>query len=282
MLARERARPRGERHPADGTGWRVGGGRCVACPSPESTFTVRSDYDMAMTDSAAAGFAARFDDGPILPVDPDGLEVLHEREYRVRAYRLPADNGGGDRLLLRGAVRDQKPPHLYVAEDPDPITIHHMQVELVVGFPDMTISDATVLFETHPHAECVSIIDAYQGLIGLSITRGFTHRVRELFGGPRGCTHTTALLLAMAPVAVQCIWSMSASNARRTGEPTEFGAQRSSEHRERSWSASLNSCHVWDEHGEFVADLRAGKDVGLPIPMRRRFERLGIEPTAGG
>lgn len=259
----------------------------------ESTARLTSDYDWAMTDSApansGAGFDVRFDDGPILPPDPEGLEVLHEREYRIRAYRMPADGESdgepdgqhGDRLLLRGAVRDQKPPHLYVFEDPDPITIHHMQVELVISFPSMVISEATVLFETHPHTECVSIADAYAGLVGLSITRGFTHRVRELFGGPRGCTHTTALLLAMAPVAVQCIWSMTASDARRSGEPMRFGGQRSPEARERSWAASLNSCHVWDEDGEFVKALRAGEDVGLPIPMRRRFERLGLDSVAG-
>jgi hypothetical protein len=238
---------------------------------------------MVMTESAAPDVDARFgaatfDDGPILPPDPDGMDVLHEREYRVRAYRMPADDHG-DRLLLRGAVRDQKPPHLYVADDPDPITIHHMQVELVVGFPDMTIHDASVLFEMHPHAECVSIVDAYRGLIGLSITRGFTHKVRELFGGPRGCTHTTALLMAMAPVAVQCIWSMNASNSRRSGLPMRRGADLSPAERERSWAASLNSCHVWDDDGPFVATLRAGEDVGLPIPMRRRFEALGIDPS---
>jgi hypothetical protein len=243
-----------------------------------------------MTDSAptrpGVGPDVGFDDGPILPPDPEGLEVLHEREYRVRAYRMPADgepNGEqGDRLLLRGAVRDQKPPHLYVPEDPDPITIHHMQVELVVSFPAMVISDASVLFETHPHNQCVSIVDAYRGLVGLSITRGFTHKVREAFGGPRGCTHTTALLLAMAPVAVQCIWSMTASDARRDGEPMQFGGQRAPEARERSWAASLNSCHVWDEGGDFVTALRAGEDIGLPIPMRRRFERLGLDPVARG
>jgi hypothetical protein len=261
---------------------------CVTRPF-ESTARLTSDYDWAMTDSAPASSGARsdvgFDTGPILPPDPEGLEVLHEREYRIRAYRMPAEDGAhgerGDRLLLRGAVRDQKPPHLYVLEDPDPITIHHMQVELVVSFPNMAISEATVLFETHPHTACVSIVDAYRGLVGLSITRGFTHKVRELFGGPRGCTHTTALLLAMAPVAVQCIWSMTASDARRSGESMRFGGQRSPVARERSWAASLNSCHVWDEDGEFVTALRAGEDIGLPIPMRRRFERLGLDPVAG-
>jgi len=223
-----------------------------------------------------------FDAGPILPPDPDGLDVLHEREYRIRAYRLAREGDAGDRLLLRGAVRDQKPAHLYIATDPDPITIHHMQVELEIAFPSMLILESTVLFESHPHEQCVSIIDTYKGLVGLSIARGFTHKVRELFGGPRGCTHTTALLLAMAPVAIQCIWSMQATDARRSGETLRRGAALSREEREQRMAASLNSCHVWDDDGDFVRELRQGVDIGLPIPMRRRYAELGIEPGAFG
>jgi hypothetical protein len=153
-----------------------------------------------------------------------------------------------------------------------------MQVELVVAFPSMVIIDATVLFETHPHPGCVSIVDAYKGMVGLSVARGFTHKVRELFGGPRGCTHTTALLMAMAPVAIQSIWSMQASDARRSGRPMRLGAARSPEERERSWAASVNSCHVWDDEGEFVRQLRDGADIAVPIPMRRRFAELGVDP----
>ena len=223
-----------------------------------------------------------FDASPILPPDPEGLDVLHEREYRIRAYRLPPRDGEGDRFLLRGAVRDQKPAHLYIADDPDPITIHHMQVELEIAFPSMLILESSVLFEAHPHEECVSIIDAYRGLVGLSIARGFTHRVRELFGGPRGCTHTTALLMAMAPVAIQCIWSMQAAEARGTGESMRRGADLSPAEREQRWAASLNSCHVWDNEGDLVRGLRNGVEVELPIPMRRRFAELGIEPGSTG
>ena len=105
---------------------------------------------------------ARFDTEPILPPDPDGVVVLHEREYRVRSYRLD-----GSRLLLRGAVRDQKPSGLYVDSDPDPLTFHHMQVELEVEFPELTITAATVLFEAHPHDMCGSIAPHYGSLVGL-------------------------------------------------------------------------------------------------------------------
>ena len=154
-----------------------------------------------------------FDTSTILPTAPLGddgapLEVLHDREYRVRAFRKR-----DDLLLIRGAVRDQKPPGLYIEIDPDPMTIHHMQIDLEIAFPTLEIVGAQVGIEVHPSAGCPSIESHYDKLVGLSIARGFTHKVRELFGGPRGCTHTTALLQAMAPVAVQCMWSMRASQA---------------------------------------------------------------------
>jgi DUF2889 family protein len=198
------------------------------------------------------------------------LDALHDREYRVRAYRLSAD-----RFLVRGAVRDQKPPGLYIVDDDQPLTIHHMQIDLEVGFPSLEILAAAVRFETHPHGGCPAIIEHYGGLVGLSIARGFTHKVRELFGGPRGCTHTTALLQAMAPVAVQCTWSMDA-----TGTSTEAGegAPVALDKRRARWSSNLNTCHVWAEDGEVVRTIEAGGDFETPIPIARRAAQLGVGP----
>jgi len=212
-----------------------------------------------------------FADDSIIPAEPDGLEVLHDREYRVRAYRK-AD----DVLLIRGAVRDQKPPGLYLDGDPDPLTIHHMQVELDVAFPSMEILRAEVVFETHPNETCVDIGPRYGELVGLSIARGFTHRVRELLGGPRGCTHTTALLQAMAPVAVQCMWSMQASNARRSAPGGGHSPPTAAEE-QAIWRSNLNTCHVWDEHGEWVAALEAGASLPAPVFIRDRLEQRGID-----
>ncbi len=134
---------------------------------------------------------------------------LHNRRYEVRAFRKSADC-----VLLRGMVRDDKPHGLYLEDDTEPLTIHHMIVDIEISFPSMVIQSAQVVFESHPHTECTGIVNHYQGLVGLSIARGFTHKVRELFGGPRGCTHVTALLSAMAPVAIQCAWSMRIASAR--------------------------------------------------------------------
>jgi hypothetical protein len=211
---------------------------------------------------------------PPAPVDDDGadLEVLHDREYRVRAYRR------GEVILIRGAVRDQKPPGLYVEIDPDPLTVHHMQIDLEVAFPSLEIVGANVGIEVHPHAGCPRIVDHYGELVGLSIARGFTHRVRELFGGPRGCTHTTALLQAMAPVAVQCTWSMRASLARELGGAGGVGLQLAPEQRRMMWQSNLNTCHIWAEDGEQVRQLESGGEIEVPVWATERMVSLGLKP----
>lgn len=229
------------------------------------------------------------------PADADGrpLEVLHDREYRVRAFRVAPD-----RVLVRGAIRDQKPPGLYIEIDPDPLTIHHMQVDIEVVYPSMEIVTANVHMETHPNPECTRIEPHYGSLVGLSISRGFTHKVRELFGGPRACTHTTMLLQAMAPVAVQCMWSMRASDARTRrkvegdaveGDVVEGDAPDVSQNsastgagsamnRSEMWKVNLNSCHVWAEDSDVVARFSAGGTFEPPEFARKRMEELGIEP----
>lgn len=220
-----------------------------------------------------------FDQSAILPGDPIGadgepLEALHDREYRVRAFRKR-----DDLLLIRGAVRDQKPPGLYIDVDPDPLTVHHMQIDLEVAFPSMEIVAAEVTISIHPHATCPGIEEHYGKLVGLSIARGFTHKVRELFGGPRGCTHTTALLQAMGPIAVQSLGSMVALQARR-GVGAPDGTQGpSAELRRAMWQTNLNTCHVWAEDGEQVRHLEAGGQLEPPVWAAERLVQLGLKPT---
>ena len=218
-----------------------------------------------------------FDTSTILPAGPLGddgepFEVLHDREYRVRAFRK-AD----DIMLIRGAVRDQKPPGLYIDIDPDPLTIHHMQIDIEVAFPTLEIVAARVAIETHPSASCPNIVGHYSKLVGLSIARGFTHKVRELFGGPRGCTHTTALLQAMAPVAIQCMWSMRASQARRSDGAVEI-EEVTPEQRQMMWQMNLNTCHVWAEDGEQVRHLESGGEFEPPVFAQKRMVELGLKP----
>ena len=204
----------------------------------------------------------------ILPPPPEAATaVLHDREYRVRAFRMAPD-----RIIIQGAIRDQKPPGLYIVDDPDPLTIHHMQLELEIAFPSLDITGATVVFESHPHTTCPNIVEHYGKLVGLSIGRGFTHKVRELFGGPRGCTHTTALLQAMAPVAVQCFYSMRFADAHERG--IEMSMPNAHEEDDGGWERIINTCHVWDADGPNVAARASGAAHETPVFLQRRLDEL--------
>lgn len=208
----------------------------------------------------------------LLPDDAD-LDLIHSRRYETRVYQL-----SDEELLVRAAVSDTKPPGLYIAGDPEELEIHQMQLELRVSYPKLVITAARVVFETHPHTGCPLIAEAYSKLVGLSITRGFSARVRELFGGNRGCTHTNALLQAMAPAVVQSVWSLS---VRRGTTLSGSRSQLTSAEREQRIAGNLNTCHVWAENGQHVDKLRRGDTSEFPpLPVKHRLRNLGRDDQA--
>jgi len=111
--------------------------------------------------------------------------------------------------------------------------------------------------------------------VGLSIARGFNRKIRDLFGGERGCTHTNALLQAMAPAVIQATWSVSIRNSRKQG--AGLGLSNAPDREERI-AANVNTCHIWSEDGEHVASLRRGEVSKSPLlPVRDRLVELGRE-----
>jgi len=205
---------------------------------------------------------------PMFPENPD-FPLIHTRRYEVRAFRM-AD----DRFLLRGVVCDEKPAGLYVTGDPDPLWLHHMIVEMEVVYPSFVIERAYAKFHQHPHLGCTDITDHYKKLEGMSIARGFNAKVKELFAGSRGCTHITALLSAMAPVAIQTGWSMRVT-VMNEGESQSNPSDAENEQREKQLAGTINTCHMWDESGELVAQVRAGEAIEIPLSVRKRLQELG-------
>lgn len=207
---------------------------------------------------------------------PEGVteaDLIHERTYVVRVYRKDDTT-----MLVRGAIVDQKPPGLYIVGDDQPLTAHHMIVDLEVTLPTLEIVAANAEMEHHPYATCPRIMDHYDNLVGMSIARGFTHKVRELFGGPRGCTHTTALLQAMGPAVVQSTWSMKVLATRAAGD-SDAPQMTTAEQRAAAVAGNLNTCHVWEDGGEFVTGILEGRQQTVPVSVSRRLAELGRDPN---
>lgn len=220
-----------------------------------------------------------------LPPEPDA-PVIHDRSYTVRSYRLSETS-----MQMRGIVGDQKPPGLYFKNDAEPLPVHHMVVDLILDFPSLQITDVSVVMEVTPHHECTDIEPHYQQLVGLSIARGFSRKVKELFGGSLGCTHIGALLQAMAPVAVQSIWSMRAISESKDGTPVSvrkrvpddlegLSEEEKLEARRRALAFNINSCHMWDEDGDLTTTVLRGDALHPPVWAEERMDKLGIDHDA--
>lgn len=179
-------------------------------------------------------------------------------------------------IIVHGIVHDLKPPGLYVEDDPDPLSMHRMRVELEIDYPALVIRAADVGFDDFPQTLCPMIADDYGALVGVSITRGFKHRVRELFGGPRGCAHVTALLQAMAPAVVQSAWSMEILNQRETAALVDRDDSVATPRQ----PPPADSCHVWAADGDLVAKVQRGETLRPMLTVRNRLADLGRDPEA--
>ena len=177
------------------------------------------------------------------------------------------------RFMLRGALVDEKPPGLYIPNDPDPLRMHHMVVEIEVSFPEFVIEKASVKYHNYPHTGCDGIVDHYQKLVGLSVMRGFTKHVKDLFGGPRGCTHVSALINAMAPVVIQTAWAMRMVAVR--DNPSLVAEGLTVQQRLESLRGNVDTCHMWANDGELMDQVRAGEDIEIPLSVQVRLRDLG-------
>ena len=99
-------------------------------------------------------------------------------------------------------------------------------------------------------AECPAIEDSFAGLVGLSVSRGYTSAVQERFGRQRGCSHLEFLARALGPVVIQ---ALTAAGARRIEEGV---VQEPLGESGLSWLT--NTCHIWADEGIGSEKLAAG------------------------
>ena len=78
----------------------------------------------------------------------------------------------------------------------------------------------------------------------MRITPGFTAKVRQMIGGPKGCAHLSGLMMAMGPAALQGLWTHRAGNRLRDADISAMANQY-----------LVNTCWVWREDGPLVNQL---------------------------
>ena len=147
-----------------------------------------------------------------LPEPKRPREPLHRRTIEVDGYKR--DDGLYD---IEARLRDTKAADFNLAAGVrragEPI--HEMWLRITVD-RNLVIVDADASTDAMPYVGlCDEIVPAYRKLIGIAIRPGYTQKVKELFGGVRGCTHITELAGILATAAFQTLAGQKVQPADR-------------------------------------------------------------------
>jgi hypothetical protein len=143
---------------------------------------------------------------------PVAREPLHRRAIEIRGYRR--EDGHYD---IEAHLTDTKPHDLRLAAGVrragEPV--HDMWLRITVD-RELRIVDAAAAMDAMPYVgDCSAIVPAYRKLIGVAIRPGFHQRVKDLFGGVRGCTHLTELAGMLATAAFQTLAGQGLQDPQR-------------------------------------------------------------------
>ena len=202
---------------------------------------------------------------PEAPARTNARIPLHRRSIVIDVFATDDP----DRLELVGSFVDERP----WVEPPGQDVVHRMTLTLEMSISDMTITAAHADMHDFPHIECTEIAPAFDGLVGLSIARGYNKEVQRRFIGINGCTHLEFLARAMAPAAIQGVASARAQHRVSTGTQTK----------PQVTAYMKNTCHVWADDGPAIAKIEAGWRPGIapmPTPSVVEIRRLVAEADA--
>jgi hypothetical protein len=165
-------------------------------------------------------------------------EPVHRRTISVDSYEA------GEQLRVVGRLRDERPWH-----DTIPV-LHDMELALTVQLDGLIITSAVATMHKFPHDECPFISPKFAQLEGLSIARGFTRAMRELFAGVSGCQHLHELARVSGPAVFQAATSLRAKRRQSSESATVDPAALIGN--------MLGTCHIWEKDGIGVQKLELG------------------------
>ena len=183
------------------------------------------------------------------------LEALAKERNHARTIETVNYSVDATHMLSVGRLRDLRDfPSFGFTENPHPAgPMHDLEIFVLLRTPDLLIEDIEVAIHKVPRDDCLTLAHSLDAVVGISVSRGFTDKVKSLAGGKRGCTHLVHLLSTMAPAILQGYWAM---RDREEAPSPEAGRRRA----ESSARYLKDSCYTWREDGEAFQELleRAG------------------------
>ena len=174
-------------------------------------------------------------------LDKHKMERVHTRNIKISTFEC--DKGG---VIIEGELIDDRLKFGFspTGEERPPQIVHHMIIRMLIDGQPLSIKDLEAEMPGIPNKECAETCKSLDRIIGMSIDTGFTMKVKDILGGVKGCAHLTALLIAMAPAAIQGYW---AHYSRKPGD--KVLASNSMK------QFLVDTCWVWRKDGPMLEKL---------------------------
>lgn len=168
---------------------------------------------------------------------------IHSRNIDVSTYHYDSE-----RIIVEGFLKDDRFHASYsvTGEKFPEGVIHHMSIRLLVNCSNLLIEDIDVDMIAIPREYCRETADCLARIKGLTVTKGFTLKIKKIAGGNQGCTHLVELLQTMAPAVIQGF------AAHQSRQPAPFDSARA----DMTLHFLKNTCRVWREDGPLVAAFK--------------------------
>jgi Protein of unknown function (DUF2889). len=185
---------------------------------------------------------------------------LHTRNIEVTTYDYD-----GQRIIVEGVLKDDRfqDSYLITGEQFPKGAIHHMAIRLLVNCSNLLIEDVDVELIAVPREVCRETVNCLAQIKGLTITKGFTLKIKKMAGGSKGCTHLVELIQTMAPAVFQ------GYAAHQAQKKTSFNSDQAN----MILKFLINTCHAWREDGPFVEMFK--KKINVQFDKEKKSNPYG-------
>jgi hypothetical protein len=170
-----------------------------------------------------------------------GLKKLNDRRIDVSTYDYDAQT-----VLIEGRLVDHR--HVRVTdvndEERPPGILHDLLIRMLIDVNHLTIKKVACEMHSVPNKYCREVENSLEAVEGITISAGFTERVKNKVGGKQGCAHLVALLLSMAPIAIQAALLQAARKSVDTNRLSE-----------PMMTLLEDTCWPWRKDGPLMAEL---------------------------
>jgi len=169
-----------------------------------------------------------------MPLPPPSAERtrMHQRSVKLEGFKRV--DGLWDIEARLVDTKDQDYPLASGLRKPGE-AVHDMRVRVTID-GKMNILAAVTSMDAVPYkGSCDQNPPDYSRIVGLNLFQGFLKAVKEMFGGSRGCSHVSELLMFLPTAALQTFASEVRDNDDSKHKPYQ-----------------LDRCHALVSHSETV------------------------------